>query len=125
QCILGIGFQCSPDQKFGVVGFGSCKTLPASIQQPLQIGGRGVGNDQQGFAHSGTGASAWARAQESRRPAIFSARLVSIMGTRAPTSKPAAWALPRYISCLARMLPDSRSGASRISASPATGEAMP
>jgi hypothetical protein len=59
------------------------------------------------------------------RTRTLSARLVRIMGTRAPKTSPAAPALARKVSCLARMLPASRSGAMRISASPATGEEMP
>ena len=54
-----------------------------------------------------------------------SARLVRMMGTRAPSTRPALSALARKLSCLASMLPASRSGASRMSGSPATSDSMP
>ena len=54
-----------------------------------------------------------------------SARLVMMIGRRAPSTRPAASAPARYISCLASILPASRSGTSRMSAWPATGETMP
>ena len=44
------------------------------------------------------------------------ARLVSTIGTRAPSTTPASTASARYSSCLATMLPDSRSGTTRMSA---------
>ena len=56
--------------------------------------------------------------------ARVSARLVSTIGTRAPSTMPALSAPARYCSCLATMLPASRSGTSRMSAWPATGETI-
>src|SRR5262245_17572735 len=56
------------------------------------------------------------------RDRTLSARLVRMMGTRAPTTSPALAARARKLSCLARMLPASRSGARRMSGSPATGD---
>ncbi len=55
----------------------------------------------------------------------LSARLVRMIGTRAPSTSPALSALARKLSCLARMLPASRSGTSRMSGSPATSDPMP
>jgi hypothetical protein len=66
-----------------------------------------------------------ASAAEAMREAAVSARLVSAMGTRAPSTTPQLAAPARYSSCLASMLPASRSGTIRMSAWPATGEAMP
>jgi len=64
-------------------------------------------------------------AQEAARVSAVSARLVSTMGTRAPTTTPVISASARYSSCFASMLPDSRSGTTRMSARPATAERMP
>ena len=47
------------------------------------------------------------------------------MGSLAPSTMPALAASPRYSSCLASMLPLSRSGTTSTSAWPATGETMP
>ena len=66
-----------------------------------------------------------AMAQEAERASALSARLVSTIGTLAPTTTPASSASARYSSCLASMLPDSRSGTTRMSARPATAERMP
>ena len=55
----------------------------------------------------------------------LSARLVRMIGTRAPRTTPALSALARKLSCLARMFPASRSGAMRMSGSPATSDRMP
>ena len=63
-----------------------------------------------------------ATAQDATRDSGKSARLVRMIGTLAPTTIPARCAPPKYSSCLASMLPDSRSGTSRMSASPATGD---
>ena len=52
----------------------------------------------------------------------LSARLVRMIGTFAPRTSPALSELPRKLSSLARMLPASRSGASRMSGSPATSD---
>src|SRR6187399_1698271 len=54
-----------------------------------------------------------------------SARLVRMMGTLAPRTRPALSEFARNVSSLARMLAASRSGASRMSGSPATSEVMP
>ncbi|CFP15955.1 Uncharacterised protein [Bordetella pertussis] len=66
-----------------------------------------------------------ATAHEARRVWALSARLVRTMGTRAPSTMPAAWALARKLRFLASMLPASRSGTTRTCARPATGETMP
>src|SRR5215470_13291931 len=65
-----------------------------------------------------------ATAQDAMRARTVSARLVRMMGARAPRTIPAPWALARYPSCLTRMFPASRSGTTRMSARPATGEAI-
>src|SRR5262249_33212491 len=69
---------------------------------------------------------AWARrrpmAQEANRVRTLSAPLVNTIGPRAPRTMPAPSALAMRVSCLASMLPASRSGTSRMSASPATSE---
>src|SRR5262245_58030976 len=54
-----------------------------------------------------------------------SAREVSTIGTRAPSTMPAASALVRKVRFLASMLPASRSGTTRICARPATSDVMP
>ena len=54
-----------------------------------------------------------------------SAREVRMIGTRAPSTMPAASALARNVRFLASMLPASRSGTTRICAWPATAEVMP
>jgi hypothetical protein len=59
------------------------------------------------------------------RASVLSARLVRMIGTRAPSTMPAIWAPARYSSCLANMLPASISGTTRISAAPATAETIP
>ena len=46
----------------------------------------------------------------------LSARLVRMTGRRAPSTRPAASAPPKYINCFASILPASRSGTSRSSA---------
>src|ERR1700722_11810633 len=66
-----------------------------------------------------------ATAQEAMRADSASARLVRMIGTRAPTTTPAASAPARKVSCLARILPATRSGTTRMSACPATGETIP
>jgi hypothetical protein len=64
-------------------------------------------------------------AHDAMRASRGSARLVSTIGTRAPSTMPALAAPPRYSSCLASMLPLSRSGTTRMSAAPATSDSMP
>src|SRR5215472_806260 len=54
-----------------------------------------------------------------------SAREVRMIGTRAPSTIPAASALARNVRFLASMLPASRSGTTRICARPATADLMP
>ena len=54
-----------------------------------------------------------------------SAREVRMIGTRAPSTMPAASALARKIRFFASMLPASRSGTTRICARPATSDLMP
>ena len=58
------------------------------------------------------------------RERTLSARLVRITGTRAPSTSPALSALARNDSIFAIMLPASRSGARRMSGSPATSESI-
>ena len=70
-------------------------------------------------------AASIATPQLAMRDRTLSARLVRMMGTRAPSTRPALSALARNVSCFARMFPASRSGASRMSGSPATGDAIP
>src|SRR5260221_8319 len=59
------------------------------------------------------------------RDRTLSARDVRMMGTRAPSTRPALSALARKLSSLAKMLPASRSGARSMSGSPATSERIP
>ena len=54
-----------------------------------------------------------------------SAREVRMIGTRAPSTMPAASAFARKVRFLASMLPASRSGTTRICARPATADLMP
>src|SRR5262249_11909072 len=63
-------------------------------------------------------------AVEARRVRTESARLVRTIGTRAPRAMPAPSAPARGHSCWAGMLPAPRSGTSRMSARPATGDAI-
>src|SRR5882757_9065085 len=65
-----------------------------------------------------------ATAQDASRVMTVSARLVRIMGTRAPRTTPAAAAPARNDRLLASILPDSRSGTTSTFARPATGETM-
>src|SRR3546814_2321945 len=78
-----------------------------------------------GAAFGAARASSAAIAQDARRVRSLSARLVRMMGTRAPRATPAASAPPRKVSCLASILPASRLGTTRTSAFPATGETIP
>src|SRR6185437_15749373 len=70
-------------------------------------------------------ASSRASAQDITRACTASARLVNAIGTRAPRTMPADEAPARYTICLASMLPVIKSGATRMSAWPATGDSMP
>src|SRR6516164_10387426 len=63
--------------------------------------------------------------QDAMRERTESAREVRTMGTRAPSTIPAASALERNIKFLASMLPASKSGTTRICACPATADLMP
>src|SRR6266446_5634944 len=65
-----------------------------------------------------------ATAQDASRVTTESARLVRMIGTRAPSTTPAASAPARKDRLLASMLPASRSGTTRTFARPATGETM-
>src|SRR6516162_8903699 len=65
-----------------------------------------------------------ATAQDARRVMTLSARLVRMIGTRAPSTMPAAAARARKERLLASMLPASRSGTTNTLARPATGETM-
>ena len=68
---------------------------------------------------------ATATAQEAMRVRTESAREVRMIGTRAPSTMPAASALARNVRFLASILPASRSGTTRICARPATSDLMP
>ncbi len=70
-------------------------------------------------------ATSLSTAAEASRARTVSAREVSTIGTRVPSTMPAESAPARYCCCLARMLPASRSGTSRMSARPATADTMP
>src|SRR5262249_23849905 len=70
-------------------------------------------------------ANSTATAQEAMRLRTESAREVSTIGTRAPSTMPAESALASRLRFLASMLPASRSGTSRICARPATSDLMP
>src|SRR5207237_8228344 len=65
-----------------------------------------------------------ATAQDASRVTTASARLVRMIGTRAPRTIPAASAPARKDRLLASMFPASRSGTTRTFARPATGETM-
>src|SRR5271167_1766768 len=65
-----------------------------------------------------------ATAQDARRLTTESARLVRMIGTRAPRTMPAASAPARKDRLLASMFPASRSGTTSTFARPATGETM-
>src|SRR5208337_4804075 len=69
-------------------------------------------------------ASRTATAADASRVRRLSARLVNMMGNRAPSTMPAPSALDMYVSCLASMFPASRSGTRRMFALPATGETI-
>src|SRR5262249_564386 len=66
-----------------------------------------------------------ATAHDAIRLRTESAREVRMMGTRAPSTRPAASALERKTRFFASMFPASRSGTTRICALPATGDWMP
>src|SRR5690606_40314833 len=91
-------------------------------QRELEAAGAGV-EDKDGLHASIASRFRWAisctMAHDAARVSAVSARLVSTMGTRAPSTTPAISASARYSSCLATMLPDSRSGTTRMSALPA------
>ena len=70
-------------------------------------------------------ASSSAIAQDPSLASVPSERLVRMIGTRAPSTMPAICASARYSSCFASMLPASRSGTTKMSARPATGEMIP
>ena len=65
-----------------------------------------------------------ATAHDARRVSSESARLVRMIGTRAPSTMPAASAFARNDRLFASILPASRSGTTRMFARPATGEAI-
>src|SRR5208283_5491666 len=67
-------------------------------------------------------ASITATAHDASRDGSESARLVSMIGTRAPSTMPAASAWARNDRLFASMLPASRSGTTSTFARPATGE---
>src|SRR4029077_12391897 len=65
-----------------------------------------------------------ATAQDAMRERTESAREVRMIGTRAPSTMPAASALDRNVRFLASMFPASRSGTTRICAWPANADLM-
>src|SRR5271169_2737330 len=65
-----------------------------------------------------------ATAQDARRVNTESARLVRMIGTRAPSTMPAASAPARKDRLFASMFPASRSGTTNTFARPATGDTM-
>src|SRR5205085_1904780 len=65
-----------------------------------------------------------ATAEAARRVSTAAARLVGMIGTRAPSTTPAASAPGRKEGLLASMFPASRSGTRRTLARPATGESI-
>src|SRR5215472_4692068 len=69
-------------------------------------------------------ATSTATAHEASLVTNESARLVKIIGTRAPKTIPAASAQARNDKLLASILPDSKSGTTRMFARPATGEVI-
>jgi hypothetical protein len=69
-------------------------------------------------------ATSAATAQDASRAMSESARLVRMIGTRAPSTLPAASAPARKDRLLASMLPASRSGTSSTLARPATAESI-
>ena len=69
-------------------------------------------------------ATSAATAHEASRVITESARLVRMIGTRAPSTMPAASAPARNDRLLASMLPASRSGTTSTLARPATGESI-
>src|SRR6266511_884943 len=66
-------------------------------------------------------ANSTATAQDARRAWTLSARLVRMIGTRAPMTIPAASAFAMNTNCFTSMLPASRFGTTRMSALAATG----
>src|ERR1700677_967079 len=70
-------------------------------------------------------ASSSAIAHDPSLASLPAERLVRMIGTRAPSTIPAICASARYSSCFASMLPASRSGTTKMSARPATGEVIP
>ncbi|ABA53469.1 hypothetical protein BURPS1710b_A1059 [Burkholderia pseudomallei 1710b] len=102
-----------------------------AVEADLQRRRAGVEREQQRLAHDASAparvlsATSFASAADAMRTRRLSARLVRMIGSRAPSTRPAASAPAKYISCFASMLPASRSGTSSTSASPATGDAMP
>src|SRR5215211_1499368 len=129
---------------FRYEAWGGVKTfhLPAAVEleflsgldekRKLDAGGAGVENNNSVLHH----ATAFCRlsrrafatsagtAQDASRAVTESARLVRTMGTRAPTTIPAASASAMKIRLFASMFPASRSGTTRTSARPATGESI-
>src|SRR5262245_50040641 len=102
----------------------------------LEFDARAAGvDDENGLAHD---SQAWidclaiwlwrssiATAEDASRARTLSAREVRMIGTRAPSTTPAASARDRKVRFLASMFPASRSGTMRICAWPATGDLMP
>jgi hypothetical protein len=86
--------------------------------------GKGSGIDDEDGSRKACAYST-ATAQEAIRVRTESAREVSTIGNRAPSTVPAASPLARKVRFLASMFPASRSGTTRICARPATSEQMP
>ena len=101
-------------------------------REDLELDARRAGIDDEDRVHGGHAAGsavhagaahrrrATATAQEAMRVRTESAREVRMIGTRAPSTMPAASAFDRKIRFFASMLPASRSGTTRICARPAT-----
>src|SRR3569833_3125748 len=106
----------------------------AAIERELDAGGTGIDHGEAGFGFAGgfrhgiavlarlAATSRLAMAQDASRVSSSSARLVRMIGTRAPSTIPAPSAAARSARRLASMLPASRSGTIRMSARPPTGE---
>src|ERR1700739_958488 len=86
--------------------------------------GRPAGAGWRPPGRRGWPATSDATPHEATRLTSVSARLVRMIGTRAPSTMPALSAPARNDRLFASMLPASRSGTTRILAPPANGEAI-
>src|SRR5215212_4917339 len=112
------------------------QTALAFHREDLELHAGGAGIDDKDRVHGGHAAAIGvirrrasannaATAAEAIRARAESARDVSTIGTRAPSTMPAPSAFAKYARFFASMLPDSRSGTTRICARPATSDLMP